>query len=1484
MKRIDIYLFCGVVSKNNIVLRMMNRYLFIVFFLSLLTGTLRLMGQPSCTFRHYSVEDGLPQFTVTDILQDQKGFIWVSTFDGLSKFDGYQFHNFKVQPGDPYPMKSNRFDKIYEDRYGRIWIQSYSNEAHCFDPKIEQFWGLSMVEDPSVRNFPLTAIKVMPSGLVWILSESEGALCVTDSLYQITKFSLENKNLPNNKINFIHEDKEFNTWILTNNGLLFIPRGQFEGSVTFFEAPDQQPFQFQRFLSVSEIDETLWFGCNQGKVLCYSTQNKGFTTLNLPCRSDVIQLARLSENRLVFSTELDGIYSYHQKRKEFSQYSSSNTHGFPEEKIHIEWVRMPDQIWFSTQSIGIYLLNIETGKVSHFLVPTEEVAAPTVPAIPFVFEDRLNRLWVHPRGGGFSLYNEEKNSLEAFYNSPYAIDRKFSNVLHKAFLDRNGNLWFGSRSNGLEKVLFNKSNFKSFQVSERSGSPDNNHIRALYEDRLGRIWVSARGDNYVTVLDRNRQVIGYLSPSGKIGPKVQWYSTIYCFYPDSGGNLWIGTRGDGIFKFTPGNNPLSYQVSHFVHDRLDPYSLSNNNVFSICEDAQKKLWAGTFGGGLNLIENPEAKERTRFLHYGNELVSYPIGPCNRVRCISTDQHGHLCVGTTNGLLVFSPLFDQPEKISFRHFTREAGNIKSLGNNDVIDICVTRAGELFVGTFGGGLNKVSSFDAQGFPEQFASFTTRDGLSSDLIQSLIEDRKGNLWIATQNGLSRFQPKTEHVENFNEAKQLLAGESFSEATKYQLQSGELLLGYSHGILLFHPDEIRKNDYSPYLALTNLQILNKTAPIGPNLTLPLAIDYCEELTLKKEQNFFSIEFAALDYDNPGNILYAYQLEGFDPDWNYVQKQRIANYTNIPKGKYIFRVKSTNSEGVWGNNERNLSVVIKPAFWETPYAYALYFILFAVLIITVDYVLITIYRLKSDVKVEKRMSDMKLKFFTDISHEIRTPLTMITAPVEFLINESDTPEKVKKHLNLIAHNTGRMLRLVNQILDIRKLQNQKLNLSEIELAPFIENICNDFSDTAENQQIEFHFDNHAGRIKIWADRDCLDKILMNLLSNAFKYTSSGGTINVALLKDEKSVSVKIMDTGKGIAKEKQKNLFVRFSSFNDDSNKPSTGIGLAIVHELAEKHAARVSVESEPGKGSCFTVTFQQGLSHFGKDPLLESISDDHQQGRLAEDQGLLRDKGLAATENPLVLVVEDDEELRSFIHSILESEYRVIEAEDGWDGWEKAINLNPDFIVSDIMMPRINGIELLSKLRHDIRTSHLPIVLLTAKTTIESQLDGLAKGADDYITKPFSVPYFKARINNLMQQRRRLQEIFRNSLTAVPRENNTNPLNLSANDEKLMNRVVEIIESNLDRGDFTVEELAELAGVGRTTFFNKLKSLTGLAPVEFVRDLRIERAAHLLLEGGFLIKEVAYMTGFSDTKYFSKCFRAKYGVTPLEYRNQKK
>jgi signal transduction histidine kinase/DNA-binding response OmpR family regulator len=626
----------------------------------------------------------------------------------------------------------------------------------------------------------------------------------------------------------------------------------------------------------------------------------------------------------------------------------------------------------------------------------------------------------------------------------------------------------------------------------------------------------------------------------------------------------------------------------------------------------------------------------------------------------------------------------------------------------------------------------------------------------------------------------------------------------------------------------------------------------------------------------------------DPENILYAYKLEGFDQDWNYAQKQRVANYTNLPKGNYVFKVRSTNSEGVWADNERMLQIRVMPSFWETIWAYLIYLLIFGGIIYSIVRILFTIYRLRGNVEIEKKMAEMKLRFFTDISHEIRTPLTMISAPVDFMLNDSKTPEDIKKQLKTVSQNTNRMLRLVNQILDFRKIQFLHLKVREIEFAPFVEQICDSFSEIAENQHLRFRFSNRAANEKVWVDPDCLEKIVMNLLSNAFKYTAPGKTIHVTTKTDEKYVSVEVRDQGSGFARDKQKNLFVRFSSFNQDKSKPSTGIGLSIVKDLADKHNARISVESEEGKGSSFTVSFLKGIAHFDKN--VEIIAAD----QLTENEHEINPRNLPEiSENTRqlpekhdgkhsVLIVEDDEDLRHFIADIIQDDYIVYQATDGKDGIEKALKYIPDFIVSDIMMPNVDGVELLQSLKSNINTSHIPIVLLTAKTTIESKLEGLTFGADDYITKPFSVPYFKARISNLISQRKHLQEIFRSELSKPDTGYNPQPYAITSQDEELMKKVMAIIEENMENTEFSVEELGLNMMMSRSVFFKKVKGLTGLAPVEFIRDVKMKRAAQILASGQYMVKEVSYLVGISDTKYFAKCFKAKYGVTPLEYKNQ--
>jgi DNA-binding response OmpR family regulator/anti-sigma regulatory factor (Ser/Thr protein kinase) len=511
----------------------------------------------------------------------------------------------------------------------------------------------------------------------------------------------------------------------------------------------------------------------------------------------------------------------------------------------------------------------------------------------------------------------------------------------------------------------------------------------------------------------------------------------------------------------------------------------------------------------------------------------------------------------------------------------------------------------------------------------------------------------------------------------------------------------------------------------------------------------------------------------------------------------------------------------------------------------------------------------------------MKLSFFTDISHEIRTPLTMITAPVDYLMTEPGTPEKVRQQLHLIAKNTNRLLRLVNQILDFRKVQQFKLTVQEIDLGATVETFCRHFDETARQRRMNFRFINQAPNEKVWVDLDCLEKIVINLLSNAFKYTPDRKSIRVMVKGNEKFLQVEVADEGRGIPKDRQKNLFTRFLSYNEDKNQPSTGIGLFIVKDLVDKHGGKITVESEVNEGSVFTVGFLRGVAHFGKD-VERKIPE---ETSLPVPDEMPADREESKEKRRSILLVEDDADLRAFVRMTLEEEYTVMEAKDGQEGWEKARKTLPDFVVSDIMMPGMDGIELLQKLKEDFLTSHIPVVLLTAKTTIESKLEGLTYGADDYITKPFNIPYFKARIRNLFEQRKRLQEIYRSRLTdLLPQEpaGEEPPFVVPSQNEILLQKAVQIIEAHIDDSDFSVNDLVSSLGMSRSVFFNKVKSLTGLAPLEFIRDLKMKRAAEWLTSGDYLVKEVSYMIGISDTKYFGKCFKAKFGMTPQEYKNQ--
>jgi signal transduction histidine kinase/DNA-binding response OmpR family regulator len=631
----------------------------------------------------------------------------------------------------------------------------------------------------------------------------------------------------------------------------------------------------------------------------------------------------------------------------------------------------------------------------------------------------------------------------------------------------------------------------------------------------------------------------------------------------------------------------------------------------------------------------------------------------------------------------------------------------------------------------------------------------------------------------------------------------------------------------------------------------------------------------------------------------------------------------------------------VWVDNERILDIVILPSFWETPIAYVLYILFILIIILVAVYILFTIYRLKHEVSVEQQISDIKLRFFTNISHELRTPLTLIAGPVEQVLKNDKLPADAREQLVVVERNTSRMLRLVNQILDFRKIQNKKMKMQvqRVDIVPFVRKVMDNFEAVAEEHRIDFLFQTEKEHLYLWVDADKLEKIVFNLLSNAFKYTPNGKMITMFIREDENTVSIGVQDQGIGIAENKKKSLFVRFENLVDKNlfNQASTGIGLSLVKELVEMHKATISVDSRLGEGSCFKVDFLKGKEHYDKETefILEDADAPVRMGQVVDianssiqSETLIPDdsekieavyeEDAAKEENSkeLMLLVEDNQELREFLRSIFSPMYRVVEAADGREGANKALKYLPDIIISDVMMPEKDGIEMTRELRADMTTSHIPIILLTAKTTIESKLEGLEYGADDYITKPFSATYLQARVENLLMQRKKLQSFYRDSLMHInmsvtsgelvaltkamaeeerkivpEREEEQTQLqsqqqptipDMSPNDRKFMDKLVELMEQNMDNGDLVVDDLVRELAVSRSVFFKKLKTLTGLAPIEFIKEIRIKRATQLIETGEFNMTQISYMVGINDPRYFSKCFKAQVGMTPTEYKEK--
>ncbi|HET7733370.1 MAG TPA: ATP-binding protein, partial [Paludibacter sp.] len=669
-----------------------------------------------------------------------------------------------------------------------------------------------------------------------------------------------------------------------------------------------------------------------------------------------------------------------------------------------------------------------------------------------------------------------------------------------------------------------------------------------------------------------------------------------------------------------------------------------------------------------------------------------------------------------GFVVFNENFKTTQNISFSYYHKNEDQPNSLAANDVHCILEDTEANVWIGTFGGGLNKLKSSFVPGKTPEFDIYDRTKGISNNVIYTITDDKQGNLWLTTENSIVKFNKSTKKVEIFGKGNELENVE-FSEASACLLRSGEICVGSKSGFYSFRPEAVRRRVINAPLVFTRLFLFNKEVAIGEeNSILQTEIDKTSQIVFDHKQNVFTIEFATLDMRAPEKIQYAYKLDGFDADWNNVQTKHFATYTALPPGKYTFRVKSTDSEGVWLNNERQIELRILPSFWQSNFAKFIYALLVIGLFLGTLYFFLTIFKLKNNVLLEKQMTDMKLRFFTDISHELRTPLTLISLPVDNILQE-DLDPSIKEQLVLVRRNLDRVMGLINQILDFRKVQNNKMRLTveEVEFGNFVKMCSSNFVEIANTKNIRFHIVDTTDNAKVWVDPERFDSIISNLLSNAFKFTPGGKSITVKTCIQQNVAVLSVADEGIGIAQEKINFIFDRFFSISTLRNitQKSTGIGLDLVKKLVDLHHAAIRVESQLGKGTTFEVEFKLGNEHFDND--VDIILSDHDT--LTEDiTGIDQTSELEKTDSeqvaPLILVVEDNDELRHFLKKSLKKNYRVAEAENGLVGWQKMEQLMPDFIIADLLMPEMDGLELTRKVKEDSRTSHIPVILLTAVT----------------------------------------------------------------------------------------------------------------------------------------------------------------------------
>jgi signal transduction histidine kinase/ligand-binding sensor domain-containing protein/DNA-binding response OmpR family regulator len=1387
-------------------------------------------------FDHLNTKDGLSSNYILCVIQDSRGFVWIGTDLGLNRYDGYEIKEFNQIQKKGDQIGRTGVLCMYEDNSGKIWIGTSNNGMFEYDPYNDDYKHFTYEQFSTQDSIHsrITSVYQGKNGALWFGTEGEG----------IKRYDPLSKQI-----------------------------------FTYKPFPEQPDHNSNVVLSFAEDDQgVLWVGTAEG-ILHFDAVNNVFfpfdPLLDIPVQYQQVLCLYSDKEGDIWIGTLKGLFKYVREERRVVHVTSITREGDDDlsDDVIVKIKESPtdeeDILWIATRN-GLVKYDKHNDSFSRIIIDPFSNMDISSNFLEDISITKNGILWAATRYSGLNRMNTNENPFKQV-----RLKSKSTGIFHSAsalYMDHDKNLWVGACTGGLFKFNPSMDLIGHYQYSTNKGffidarSPYTNFIDCISEDSMGNIWIGAGGWGPV-VFNPDSESFSFLemdSPEGFPRP-----DRIADILEDSYGVIWFGT--EGLYK------------KEFLENIKDPIHLVDHDVLKkaiivdIYEDRDRNVYFCTDGDGLFCLKD-EDRDNLLFTQYGGTESGSPGLYNIWIGKIYEDMHGDTWVVSRKGLNRYNPESQQFDLI------KDSTDYFSIG----------------------------------------------------LRQVFGDSNGNLWLSHfTKGLIRYQPEKQSIRIFD-AEDGIPFDNIVSLYWYQSGDGRIFIGGiygdGNGFFYFHPDRISDNKIPPQIAITGFNVKNVSFATEKN------ISSTKEISLKHHQNYFSFEFAALDYTNPGKNQYAYYLEGLEEDWIYCGNRRLANYTAVPPGDYIFKVKGSNNDGYWNETGAALYLTILPPPWKTWWAYMSY----AVIVIVILYFIVRYYIRRQQllhslelkqVQTEKleELDRMKSRFFANISHEFRTPLTLILGPLQGLL--SKTPDKeMKSELTLMQRNALRLQTLINQLLSLSRLKSGKMKLQtrEENIVTLIRQYIQSFESYAKQKKIDLIFEADEEEIMLYVDKEKIEKILYNLLSNAFKFTPGGGSVSIQVgqldnwtvgqngrIEKEKLSNwptgqlpnlpanctvISITDTGSGIAPDHLAHIFDRFYQADDSYSRDQegSGIGLALAKELVELHHGKILVKSEVGRGTTFRIYLPHGNEHLKEEELEEShqssvVSLSRRAKRIRDRQSefsnlendemkssIIHHPSSTIHENaPLLLIADDNSDLRAYVRGTLENEYTVIEARDGQEGFDIAVQDIPDLIISDVMMPKMDGNELCEKIKTDERTCHIPVILLTARASTESRLEGLETGADDFIAKPFDPDELVVRINNLITQRKKLREIFSKKILAPETymENLQDSL-ISRTDQQFLQKATGVVEKNLGDFNFGVEEFSRKMNLSRMQLHRKLKAIVDQSAGELIRSIRLDHAAKLLLQDTASVTQVAYEVGFNNLSWFTKCFQEKFGVVPSEYK----